>query len=91
MPKKSNAMTEQVGRRLKTLRVAMGYATIRAFAADVGVNEDRYDKWEKGKALIPPEVVEDLKRSFGVTSDWIYFGEESALPRTLYADLRKAG
>lgn len=69
----------------------MGYATIRSFAADVGVNEDRYDKWEKGKAMIPPEVVEDLKRAFGVTADWIYYGEESALPRALYADLRKAG
>jgi transcriptional regulator with XRE-family HTH domain len=69
----------------------MGYATIRAFAEEVGVNEDRYDKWEKGKALIPPEFVETLKRLFGVTSDWLYFGEESALPRALYTDLRKVG
>lgn len=82
-------MSEAVGQRLSALRRAMEFDTIRAFAKALDVNEDRYDKWEKGKALIPPEVVLSLKVKFGVTADWLYFGEESSLPRRLHQDLEK--
>ena len=68
----------------------MGYETIRAFAKALDVNEDRYDKWEKGKALIPAEAVWSLKVKFGITADWLYFGEEASLPRRLFQDLEKA-
>jgi transcriptional regulator with XRE-family HTH domain len=89
MPKKKDAFREGVGKRLRTLRLARGFDTIRAFAQDLNVEEDRYDAWEKGKALIPPQVAADLRARFGVTSDWLYFGDTSGLSRVLYDDLKK--
>lgn len=91
MPKKRTPMSEAVGRRLKALRRAKGYDYIRHFAEDLGINEDRYDKWEKGKALIPADEALKLKRKFGITADWLYFGDEAALPQHIYTELRKAG
>lgn len=91
MPKKRTPMSEAVGRRLKALRLAKGYDKIRHFAEDLDVNEDRYDKWEKGKALIPADEALKLKRKFGITSDWLYFGDEAALPNNVHSELRKTG
>jgi len=90
MPKKQSSMTEKVGKRLKALRLARGYEKLRAFALDIGVNEDRYDKWEKGKAMIPPEYVEILIDRFGITADWLYFGDAKNLPKSLYDELAAA-
>lgn len=84
-------MSEAVGRRLQRLRIAKGFEFIRHFAKDLEVGEDRYDKWEKGKALIPPEEALKLKRRYGITSDWLYFGDETALPNHIHSELRKAG
>lgn len=90
MTKKRDPFRQATGIRLSQLRVARGFGTIRAFAKDLGVEEDRYTAWEKGKALIPPQVVADLRNRFGVTADWVYFGDASALPRALYTELRSA-
>lgn len=89
MPKKRDAFREGVGRRLKSLRLARGFDTIRAFAKDLEVEEDRYDAWEKGKSLLPPQVALLLRRRFGITSDWLYYGDTAGLARGLYEELRK--
>lgn len=89
MPKKKDAFRESVGKRLRSLRLARDYDTIRAFAVELGVEEDRYDAWEKGKALIPPQVAAQLRARFGVTSDWLYFGDTSGLPKNVYSELQK--
>lgn len=81
-------MTEAVGKRLQQLRLAKDFDYIRHFAEAIGVNEARYDKWEKGRALVPPEVVLRLKAMYGITADWLYYGEESGLTVSLAAELR---
>lgn len=75
---------------MRALRISRGFEKQRHFAAEIGVPEDRYDKWEKGKALIPADVVQNLKQMYGVTADWLYFGDTSSLPQALYVELRKA-
>lgn len=90
MPKKSDPLREAVGRRLKQLRLALGFEKLRHFADHIGVTEEVYIKWEKGKALIPATEVEELKRRFGITADWLYFGDESGLGRTVEEKLRQA-
>lgn len=90
MAKKQTPLSEAAGQRLRALRLSKGFLKIRHFAEEIGVPEDRYDKWEKGKALIPPERVYQLKLKFGITSDWLYFGDETALPNVVSADLRLA-
>ncbi len=90
MRAKRDPMREDAGRRLNQLRIAKGFATKRAFAQVIGVEEDRYDKWEKGLALIPPAIVLTLVQRFGITSDWLYFGNESGLTVVLQQDLTAA-
>jgi transcriptional regulator with XRE-family HTH domain len=90
MPKKSDPFREAVGARLAQLRVAKGFDKQRHFAAEIDVPEATYTKWEKGKAMIPPYYVSELKRLFGVTADWVYYGDATALPQNLYAELKKA-
>jgi transcriptional regulator with XRE-family HTH domain len=87
MHSKQDPMRSESGRRLQLLRIAKGFATKRAFAQTIGVEEDRYDKWEKGMALIPPAIVLTLVQRFGITSDWLYFGNESGLTVVLQQDL----
>lgn len=90
MPRKQTKMSEAVGRRLNQLRRAKLFETKRGFAKELGWDEDRYDKWEVGKALIPPEEALKLKKRFGITADWLYYGEEVTLSGTLQAELREA-
>jgi transcriptional regulator with XRE-family HTH domain len=91
MPKKSDPFREAVGMRLAKLRTSKGFAKQRHFAEEIAVPEDTYTKWEKGKALIPPYYVFELKTRFGITADWLYFGDTSALPQALYVEFRKVG
>lgn len=90
MPKKADPFRKAVGKRLRALRVAKGFDTLRAFAHDLGPEEDRYDAWEKGKSLIPAQFVEVLRDRYGVTADWIYFGDASGLTVAMHKELSQA-
>lgn len=90
MPEKPDDLKEAVGRRLQALRLAQGFKTIRGFVNEMGFDEKRYDKWEKGKALIPPLFAEALVDRYGITLDWLYIGRKTNLPRPLYNKLPAA-
>ena len=77
------------GARLRQLREAYGFATTRAFAAELGVTEDAMHLYEVGKRLPPVHLASRLKARFGVTLDWLYDGDASTLPRHVWADLSK--
>lgn len=87
MPKKRDPFRQATGKRLEVLRRAKDFDTIRGFAKELDIEEDRYTTWEKGKALIPPQVVENLRQRYGITSDWLYYGDGSGLPHRLYTEL----
>lgn len=90
MPKKRDAFREAVGQRLNSLRLAKGFDTIRSFAKAMDWEEDRYTAWEKGKAMIPPLETAALRARFGITSDWLYYGDEAGLTRAMHEALRAA-
>lgn len=90
MGKKRDPYRLEVGARLRALRLAQGFETIRSFAKALDLEEDRYDAWEKGKAMIPPHVVMDLRGRYGVTADWIYGGYADGLKVSLFNALRAA-
>ena len=73
----------ECGRRLRAVRSALGYDTIRAFADLTGVEEDTLGTWESGRSAVPYYYVAKLKRRFGVTFDWIFDGDPQALPHSL--------
>jgi len=74
---------KQAGLRLRAIRHALGYETIREFAVTTKVHEDALGTWENGKVWVPQYFVRKLKHRYGVTFDWIYDGDPSGLPRLL--------
>ena len=78
------------GNRLMALRKAKGFDKIRHFAADIGVSEDTYDKWEKGVALIPVPWALELVDKYKITLPWLYSGDASEMPRGLFEAIQRA-
>lgn len=70
---------EQIGERLVNLRKAFGWsATYLAQVCDV--TPQRWYNYETARNEPPRVVLQKLKLLTGVTSDYILFGDQSALP-----------
>lgn len=72
--------------RVVMTRLALGYPVQADLCRAIGVEPNRWNQYEGGgtpRRRITLAVVEKLKRRFGVTSDWIYFGDLRGLPREL--------
>lgn len=61
--------------------------TLRMSQADIcrrlDVAPNRWNQYESGDRRITIEIAGRLRDKFGVTADWIYFGDESGLPQRL--------
>lgn len=89
MPKKPTPFNKAVGKRLERLRKALGYETLRAFAKELDVDEDRYRSWEKGLNGLPPEMAIWLETRFGATVAWLYRDDPSGLRVGLFEKIKK--
>jgi len=71
---------EQIGARLKRLRIAYGFAVAKQFANFVGISEAAWNHFETGRR--PPTVPDAIKvaAKTGASLDWIYRGMEHTLP-----------
>jgi transcriptional regulator with XRE-family HTH domain len=81
---------EDVGARLKALRLALGFQQAKAFAVFLDINEQAWNHFETGRR---PPVVRDgirIAERTGVTLDRIYRGIEHALPMHLAEKIRQA-
>ena len=85
---RSKRWKQQVGLRLKAVRVAAGHKTAREFAGRLGVEENTYTSWERGERLIDPEALTTVKELTGATSDYIYYGDHAGLPVRLARELK---
>lgn len=91
----------EIGRRLRQTREALGFAKrpdlLRELLAqaDVDYERDQLEKWEHGKAEPATWFLREMRRRYGVTSDWILLNDPERLPADLYNKLfsppRKAG
>ena len=72
-----------VGRRLAATREALGI-TQAELRRQLRVDPPRWNPYELGKRRITIEVALGLRLAFGVTLDWIYVGDSSALPARLH-------
>lgn len=60
--------------RLKTIRLLAGL-TQKQFAAQLGMSREGYQKLECGCNNISLDVLEGLKRVYGVSADYLLYGE----------------
>ncbi len=78
-----------IGARLRAARLALGL-TQKDLYEPLGVKAATWNHWESGKRLPDPLVMAKLKEMHGITTDWIYAGDPSALPFSLAKVIRKA-
>ncbi len=71
-----------VGARLRAARLALGL-TQKDLYEPLGVKPATWNHWESGKRLPDPLVMAKLKDMLGISMDWIYAGDPSALPFSL--------
>jgi transcriptional regulator with XRE-family HTH domain len=78
--------TKAIGRRLQALQAHLKL-TGRAFCDLTGIQANRFSQWKSGTH--PPSIdgAIAIRRKWGVTLDWIYFGSPSGMPGDLLAEL----
>jgi transcriptional regulator with XRE-family HTH domain len=77
-----------VAQRLRLLRAAIFHENSTKFAARVGISIQRMNNFENGYP-VPVEVANRIRAAApGVTLDWLYHGDERALPVEMLNKLR---
>lgn len=64
-----------IAARLKALRIALGYKHQNAFASELDIEKNTYNPFEKGKRPLTFEVACRIRRRFGISVDWLFFGD----------------
>jgi transcriptional regulator with XRE-family HTH domain len=85
----SDAYRREVGSRLRLLRQALGVPAGR-LAAEFGVAAPRWSQWETGRHLADLRIMVRLARRYRVTLDYLFLGDESAMPLRLVEAMREA-
>lgn len=60
--------------RLKSIRLLLGF-TQKQFAERLGMSREGYQKLERGENNISLDVLEKLKTIYGVSADYLLYGE----------------
>ncbi len=79
-----------MAKRLTETRLALGYATQTAFAEQIGILPHKYNVFERGKRRISLGVALLIWERFGVSLDWMYCGDATGLPASLYKKLKRS-
>jgi len=80
MKKRSGEWIAGVAQRLEQTRKALGFKSQKKFSKVIGVEYHTYNKWATEANLPDIFAMVRLKEKFGVTTDWIYSGDHTALP-----------
>lgn len=89
MPNRVDSL-EVIAARLKATRLALGYDSQNEFAKHAGISATAYNNWEQAKKRIGLEQAMKLCGTYGLSLDWIYHGDASAISSALANKLRAA-
>lgn len=67
-------MLKQMGKRIRAARIANGFDTAVEFAELLGVDEQRYRRYELGTAMPPPDIFKTICEMTDRTADFFLFG-----------------
>ena len=88
-PEDTGNFAEDVARRLRQTRVAKGYEDQDEFAADADLEQSRYNRFENGRRPISLQAAMMLVKRYGLSLDWIYYGDPNGLDPRLWKDIRR--
>lgn len=72
--KNTNEVKKERGQRVKEIRLMTGL-TQKEFARELRMSREGYQKLECGYNNVSLDVLEGLKRVYGVSSDYLLYGE----------------
>jgi transcriptional regulator with XRE-family HTH domain len=81
---------QEIGERLRKLRVAAGYANQVEYADALNISPQRYNHWERGRRLPDLWAIGRICSMTGATADWIFFGRVGAMPVDLMRRIASA-
>lgn len=90
MPARPERSIEEIGKRLKALRMAVSGDNQADFCRRLGIATNTWNQYEKGKGRPQLDVAVMLCDSLGVTLDWIYLADPSGLPHRLVIEVEKS-
>lgn len=64
-----------IGARLKALRLELGFKSQVAFARKLGIDKSTYNPFENGNRPLTFETACLIRREFGISIDWLFFGD----------------
>lgn len=76
-----------IGRRLEAVRKILGYPEKKEFAAKAGIGPQTYGPWENGEREITRDGAKALYRTYGISMDFVFFGNKAALPHKIAKEL----
>lgn len=77
---------EAVAARLTRVREILGLSK-RDFAAQAGMSEQTYNPFENAKRDLSLTAAKLLRKRYGVTLEFLYFGNRNDLPHRIAKDL----
>lgn len=92
MPHKEESK-EEIGKRLKITRFALGVETQTAFAKRLGggVTPQRWNNYESGRDRLTLNLALLIcRKCLAVTLDWLYRGDKSTLRRNFLSEIEAA-
>lgn len=77
---------EAVGTRLKRVREVLGLSK-REFAERAGLTEQTYGPFENARRPLSLEAAKRLRKHYGLSLEFMYFGNKADLPHRIAKDL----
>jgi transcriptional regulator with XRE-family HTH domain len=75
MPRKVHPEWAVVGERLEWLEKALGLSGNR-LAIELGLNRQTWSRYRLGQRELPIALAGEMRKRWGCSLDWLYFGEE---------------
>lgn len=67
-------LQDRFGKRLRACRIAAGFEQADMFADMLGIEAQRYRRYERGEAMPPTDVLLDMCEALDKTADFLLFG-----------------
>ena len=80
---------EAIGQRVVATRLALGFPNAAKFAETIGAQRNTLAMVESGKNRLNVDYAIAMRRQFGVSFDWLYWGDRSSLPLRIAEALPK--
>lgn len=85
----ASELLDGFGVRLTTARLAAGFETRKAAADEIGVDQNTYSPWERGRSYPSVKELLTIRTLYQVSIDWLLHGDESNLAVQKYRGLKE--